>query len=61
MWQRLLQVWGLDHGFVAAAIGQWRRRLGAYVKAREDILNVFYVRSLSMHLIDKLFLNKMLQ
>ena len=33
--QRLLQVWaGLDHGFIAAAIGQWRRRLNACVKAR---------------------------
>ena len=33
--QRLLQVWaGLDHVFVVAAIGQWRRRLSAYVKGR---------------------------
>jgi hypothetical protein len=35
MWQRLLQLWaGLNHGFIAAAIGQLRRRLSACVKAQ---------------------------
>lgn len=33
--QRLLQVWAeLDHGFIAAAIEEWRRRLAACVKVR---------------------------
>jgi len=39
----LVQVWAeLDHRHIAAAIGQWRRRLNACdscVKAQEDILN----------------------
>ena len=54
--QRLLQVWaGLDHGFIAAAIGQWRRRLSACVKVRGGHFEHLYVRPLNMHLIDKLF------
>jgi len=40
---RLVHVWAeLDHRHIAAAIGQWRRRLNAcnsHVKAQGDILN----------------------
>ena len=43
-------------------IGQWRRRLSACVKAwRGHFEHLFFFSPHSMHLIDKLFLNKMLQ